>query len=65
MQIKPKLAYQHAGYLSNTALDPRKTYTATPATNQPHWRERGLVFVESANGAPEMLLSAAQYTVTA
>ncbi len=65
MNITPKLAYRHAGYPANTALDTSKVYPATIATNQPNYKKRGLVFVDCPNGAPEMLLSRAQYEVVA
>jgi len=38
------------------------TYTAYPATNQPNWRKRGLVFAEKRNGEG-ILLCPEDYTV--
>jgi len=61
MLIRPKLAFRHAGYLSPTALDPEKTYEATPATNQPECE--GKVFVQCPNGAPELLLERDDYDI--
>ena len=61
MQIIPNDAYRHANYPGNTALDPNKVYDATIASNQPDYEERGLVFVDCPNGAPELLLDSTDY----
>ena len=61
MRIRPNMAYRHANYPTATALDPGKVYNAIWATNQPNWKERGLVFVDSPAGAPEMLLDHTEY----
>ena len=41
--IQPKDDYRCAGY-SRPALDKNKVYSATLATNQPDYIEKGLVF---------------------
>ena len=43
--IQPKDDYRCAGY-SRPALDKNKVYSATPATNQPDYIEKGLVFCD-------------------
>lgn len=63
MRVKPKLAYRHANYPASTALDPAKVYEAVHATNQPDWKEKGKIFVDSPNGAPEMLLMEGEYEI--
>jgi|LakMenE01Jun11ns_1017448.scaffolds.fasta_scaffold9959384_23 hypothetical protein len=63
MKVRPNLAYRHANYPSNTALDPKAVIDATPATNQPNWECEGKIFVECPNGAPELLLVAGEYTI--
>ena len=63
MKVQPKLAYRHANYPSNTALDPTRATEAVHATNQPDWEAEGKIFVDSPNGAPEMLLLRGEYTI--
>lgn len=63
MKVRPKLAYRHANYPHNTALDPNKVYVAELATNQPEWEEKGKIFLPCPNGAPEMLLDNTEYEV--
>jgi hypothetical protein len=41
--VRPLQNYYWAG---QTALDSEKVYEATVATNQPNYKERGLVFIE-------------------
>jgi len=41
--VRPLQSYYWAG---QAKLDSEKVYKATPATNQPKYKERGLVFVE-------------------
>ena len=53
MIIKPKDNYVMPGLL----LDKNKTYNATIATNQPNYKEKGLIFV------CEMLLSNEEYEI--
>lgn len=43
MKIKPKRAYRNPCIPINQ-MDPNKVYDATPATNQPNWKEEGLIF---------------------
>jgi hypothetical protein len=63
MKVRPIRNFRHVNYPSNTALDCNKIYDSIPAKNQPRWQERGAVFVESPNGAPEMLLFQEDYEV--
>jgi len=42
-KVRPLQNYYWAGMAK---LDSEKVYEATPATNQPNYKERGLVFVE-------------------
>jgi len=53
-KVKPNLSYELLG--TNIKLDKNKTYLAVPATNQPDWKSKGLMFVGG------MLLSKEQYT---
>jgi hypothetical protein len=61
MRVRPKLAYRHANYPSNTALDPARVYDAEIATNQPDYEAKGKIFVQGPNGAPAMLLERGEY----
>jgi hypothetical protein len=55
MKVKPKEAYELAG-IPSTKLDPERVYDAVEATNQPDYKEQGLVFVG------EILLDKTEYT---
>lgn len=56
MTIKPKLAYRHPCYPPMT-MDTEKEYKAEWATNQPNWKEKGLIF------AGGHLLEKGEYTI--
>jgi hypothetical protein len=43
MKIKPKLAYRNPCIPFNE-MDPNKVYDAEIATNQPDYKEKGLIF---------------------
>ena len=43
MRIKPKLAYRNPCIPINK-MNPEQVYFAEHATNQPNWREKGLIF---------------------
>jgi len=58
MRIKPKLSFKLLG--TSIQLDKNEIYDAEPATNQPDWERRGLVFV---GDAPGFLLGKDDYTV--
>jgi hypothetical protein len=58
--IRPKLAFRNAGEFG-FGLNPKKSYLAHPAINQPDFRKKGLVFV-NAKGS-EFLLEKKDYTV--
>ena len=55
MQVKPLHNYKLLG--TSIVLDCKKTYDATPATNQPDWEEKGLIFVDG------ILLEAGEYLI--
>jgi len=58
MKIKPKKNYVLLG--ADIALNSSHVYDATPATNQPDWEKRGLVFV---GPSPGVLLNKKEYEV--
>jgi len=61
MKIKPKLNYSVDGYGS---LNKDKIYTAVEATNQPHWKEKGKIFVQPNNDLRiELLLKHGEYEI--
>ena len=62
MKVKPNQAFRHANYPSNTAVS-TEPQTCVLATNQPEWEAECKIFVESNNGAPEMLLTKDDYRV--
>jgi hypothetical protein len=45
LYVRPKMAFYLAG-MEETRLNPRKIYLAHPATNQPDYKKRGLIFVK-------------------
>ena len=55
MRVKPKMNFKLLG--TSITLNKTMTYEAVPATNQPDWEAKGLVFVN------EMLLSKDDYDV--
>ena len=61
MKIQPKENYSMSGY---GRLDKTKTYDAVHATNQPNWKENGLVFVLPNDGMRiELLLKTGEYVI--
>ena len=56
MKIKPKLAYRNPCIPINQ-MNTNKVYEAVPATNQPNWKEKGLIF------AGGHLLAGGEYTI--
>lgn len=58
MKIKPTLNYQLLG--TDIRLDCNKVYNAILATNQPNYKERGLIFVQLDNNQ-SMLLNKTEY----
>jgi len=66
MTIKPTLSYCFAGQHGGAKMDVNATYHAVYATNQPRWKERGLIFADLGAGnwaAPDMLLKRGEYTI--
>ena len=63
MKIIPLHDFRLAGVPNSPALDSTRIYTATPATNQPGHKEKGLVFVSFENDGdePSILLSSEDY----
>lgn len=55
MKVKPILSFKLLG--TSIQLDKNKTYTASHATNQPDWKEKGLVFVDG------VLLAKGEYEI--
>ena len=55
MRVRPLESYKLLG--TEIKLDKTKVYDAVPATNQPDWETKGLMFVG------EVLLSRDEYTV--
>lgn len=64
-KIKPKLDFRLAGCDFNMRLNKNKTYTATPAENQPEWQEKGKVFVSfnDDDQEPSILLDHFDYEI--
>lgn len=62
MQVRPNLEYRHANYPSNSSCT-TEVQDCILATNQPDWEAEGKIFVLCRQGAPEMLLTKADYTV--
>ncbi len=56
MKVKPNENYKLLG--TNITLDKNREYVAFWATNQPAWKERGLIFVE------DILLEKGEYEFT-
>jgi len=64
MKIKMIDSARMAGTPAAFTFHKGRTYYATPATNQPEWKENGLVFVEKTlrdGRVVELLLSRADY----
>jgi hypothetical protein len=55
MKVKPNENYHLLG--TSIKLDKNLVYDAEPATNQPQWEERGLIFVN------EILLEKGEYEI--
>ena len=55
MKVKPKENYKLLG--TSIVLNKNKTYNAVIATNQPNYKEKGLIFVD------DVLLNANEYIV--
>jgi hypothetical protein len=55
MKVKPNESYKLLG--TSITLDKNLVYDADHATNQPDWKERGLIFVE------EILLEKGEYEI--
>ena len=55
--VRPKLAYRLVNFPTGSELDPNKNYEAIWATNQPNWKEKGLIFVE------DILLETGEYDI--
>ena len=61
MKIKPKLNYSMSGY---GQLNKDKIYFAVDATNQPHWKEKGKIFVQpNSDLRIELLLKGGEYEI--
>jgi hypothetical protein len=65
IKIRPHDDYRLAGCDYNMRLDATKTYTATPAENQPEWQEKGKVFVSfnDDDQEPSILLDHFDYKI--
>jgi len=57
MKIKPKENYRLLGTYPVVTLDKNKVYKAIIATNQPNYKEKGLVFCD------HILLDKNEYTI--
>lgn len=57
MKIKPKENYKLAGTYPQITLNKNKVYDAVIATNQPNYKEKGLVF------CGDILLNKSEYEV--
>ena len=55
MKVKPKESFKLLG--TNISLDKNKIYEAIEASNQPNWKEKGLIF------ADEVLLEKGEYEI--
>tara|TARA_R100000664_G_scaffold27493_1_gene38167 strand:+ start:909 stop:1103 length:195 start_codon:yes stop_codon:yes gene_type:complete len=61
IKVQPKESYSVLGY---GQLDKTKIYDAIIATNQPDYRQRGLIFVEANDDLRiELLLNKEEYTI--
>jgi len=59
MRVRPLENYELLG--TGIKLDKTKVYDAVPATNQPDWKAKGLIFVD-VRGHFGFLLSRTEYT---
>lgn len=48
MRVRPLNDFKMLG--SRISVSKDKVYDAIPATNQPNWEERGLIFIQGAEG---------------
>lgn len=65
IRIRPKFAFKNFGGAFGIVMNPKRIYRAIPATNQPDYKEKGLVFitVKQKRGKDEFLLSKEDYVV--
>jgi hypothetical protein len=61
MRVVPRKNYHLVG--TGIRLDCRKVYNAVPATNQPYYKERGLVHITFGDSDASMLLKEGEYDV--
>lgn len=63
--IRPRLAFSNVGGTLGVSLNPNRVYSASVATNQPDYKEKGLVFVNVSQkaGTDEFLLGKKDYVV--
>lgn len=48
MRVRPLNDFKMLG--TRISVSKNKVYDAIPATNQPDWEERGLIFIQGAEG---------------
>ena len=66
LKVKPNGNHSYAGTYPVMRVSGDKIYNATYATNMPHWKELGLVFIDGAendSGDIGFLLMAEDYTI--
>lgn len=62
MKAKPLHNYKLLG--TDIVLDARKTYSFSHATNQPDWKEKGLIFIHEREDDPVgVLLERGEYLI--
>ena len=62
MKAKPLHNYKLLG--TDIVLDHSKSYGFSHATNQPNWKERGLIFIHERKDDPVgVLLEAGEYVI--
>ena len=62
MKAKPLHNYKLLG--TDIVLDVRKTYSFSHATNQPDWKEKGLIFIQEREDDPVgVLLERGEYLI--
>jgi len=62
MKAKPLHNYKLLG--TDIVLDHSKSYDFSHATNQPNWKERGLIFIHERKDDPVgVLLEAGEYVI--
>lgn len=65
MLIKPRLRFSNVGGTVGVGMNPKRIYRAIVATNQPDYKEKGLVFVnlKQKAGTDFILLGKEDYLV--